>query len=63
MKQLELELIDAAAHRMDANLQRDPQSPPLAVAPDEKEVEKHNLTHTHTIRSMVPIMRLLQSES
>ena len=47
MKQLELELIDAAAHRMDANLQRDPQSPPLAVAPDEKEVEKHNLSHTH----------------
>jgi hypothetical protein len=32
---------------MDVNLQRDPQSPPLAVAPDEKEVEKHNLTHTH----------------
>ena len=46
MKQLELELIDAAAHRMDANLQRDPQSPPLAVEPDDKEVEKHNLTHT-----------------
>ena len=67
MKQLELELIDAAAHRMDANLQRDPQSPPLAslaVAPDEKEVEKAQyLTHTHTICSMVPIMRLLQGES
>ena len=31
---------------MDANLQRDPQSPPLAVVPDDKEAEKHNLTHT-----------------
>ena len=46
MKQLEFDLMDAAAHRTGANLQRDPQPLPLEAAPGDKEVEKHNLTHT-----------------
>eukprot|EP00435_Cladocopium_sp_Y103_P044278 s3100_g12.t1 len=44
--ELELELIDAAADMLDANVCRDPPAPTLAVAPrDPREIEKHNLTH------------------
>ena len=45
LKQHHLELIDAVAHRLDTDLQRHPNAPPLAEAPNDKEVQKHNLTH------------------